>query len=183
MNVAIISGHPNSSSYCTALAKSYEEGSKSTGNKVRFISVTSMKFDAVHQRKTVEKDVAYAQSTLQWADHIVFIFPIWWGNMPALMKGFVDRVFASGVTYKFKEGGMWDKLLKGKSARVIATMDAPPLVYKLFFRNPLKKNMKAILGFCGVAPIKYSYIGSVKMASPEKRKFWLERIKKVGMKD
>ena len=183
MNITIILGHPNKKSFCATLAKSYKKGAKDAGNKVRFINVIDMKFNALEQIKKTEKDVKYAQDSIKWADHIVFAFPTWWSTMPALMKGFIDRVFSPGVMYKYESKFTIKKLLKGKSARIIATMDAPPIIHRCYYGNPIRKNMNAILSFCGIKPIKYSYFGSVKLSDDKKKKAWITKAELLGMRE
>jgi len=95
------------------------------------------------------------------------VYPIWWGTYPALLKAFIDRVFLPGFAFKYKPDSMfWDKLLKGKTARLIVTMDAPKWYYALVYRSAghiaLKK---ATLEFCGVKPVTTSTFGSVKSSS------------------
>jgi len=183
MNITIILGHPNKKSFCASLAKSYEKGAIKAGHRIRFVNVVDMKFNALKQIKKTEKDVKYAQDSIKWADHIVFVFPTWWSTMPALLKGFIDRVFSPGVMYKYESKFHVKKLLKGKSARIIATMDAPPMIYKIYYGNPIRKNMNSILGFCGIKPIKYSYFGSVKLSDDKKRKDWIKKAELLGLKE
>lgn len=182
MNIAIILGHPNKKSFCAALAKSYEEGAKLAGHKVKTINVIDMKFNALEQVKIMEKDVKDAQETISWAKHLVFVFPNWWSTMPALMKGFFDRVFSSGFAFKYVSYLKWNKLLKGKSARVISTMGTPKMIYQCFMGNPIKRNMEATLKFCGIKPVKYTYVHSITKLNEDDRKKWLNKIKKIAMK-
>ena len=98
---------------------------------------------------------------------------------------FIEIIFLSGFAYKYKTPTgiipRWDKLLTGKSARLIVTMDSPPLYYKFISKDPGFKMMKDILNFCGIKPVYRNYFGSVKMSSKNKRKTWLNKSYKVGL--
>jgi putative NADPH-quinone reductase len=106
---------------------------------------------------------------------------------PALLKVFIEMVFSSGFAYKYKESPRrvtWEKKLKGKSARILTTMDAPVWYYKWVVGDPSFKMMrKGVLNFCGVKPVYKNYFGSVKMSSKKQRKKWLEKIYKVGLNE
>ena len=130
-NVLIINGHPNADSYCHSLAEAYKKGSISTGNKVELLHLSDLNFNlnlshGYAKRTELEPDLMYAQKKIQWANHIVIIHPVWWGSVPALLKGFFDRVLLPGFAFKYKENSvMWDKLLTGKTGHVIYTTDTP----------------------------------------------------------
>lgn len=175
-------GHPKKDSYCAALANSYKEGAESLGHKVKVINVIDMNFNALEQVKE-EKDVKEAQKTIKWADHVVLVSPIWWSTVTALTKGFIDRVLTPGFAYKFLSNMRWEKLLKGKSARLIVTMGSPSFVYKCFMGNPLKKNMKNTLNFCGFSPVKYTFVDKIMKLTEQDRKNWLSKIKEIAAKD
>jgi len=130
----------------------------------------------------LEADLVLAQNEIKSADHIVIVFPIWWGGMPALLKGFIDRVFLPGFAFKYREGSLWwDKLLQGKSAHIIATMDTPPWYFRFFYKDAGINQMKrTILQFCGVAPVKVTRIGSVKDTNNAWKNSWLAKIKDFG---
>ncbi len=187
--VLIILGHPNKQSYCAALAAAYQEGALKAGAEVREICVSDLKFEpnlwgGGERIVALEPDVQRAQELIIWADHLVFVYPTWWGTMPALLKGFIDRVFISGFSFRYRENSrLWDRLLTGRSARVIVTMDAPPWYYRLVYGSPGHKAMKrATLKFCGVKPVRVSSFGSVKKSKPEQRQHWLEKVRSYGEK-
>ncbi len=125
-----------------------------------------------------------SQELIQWASHLVFVYPTWWGTMPAMLKGFIDRVFLPGFAFQYRKDSMWwDKLLKGKSARIIVTMDTPPWYYLLFYGRPGHNAIKkSVLEFCGIKPVKISSIGPVKHSKDRKRKAWLNNVQKLGEK-
>ena len=123
-----------------------------------------------------------AQEKIKWADHIVWVFPVWWGGMPAILKGFIDRIFLSGFAYKYEEGSkMPKKLLTGRSARVIMTMGATVWHYRFAYRQPATNEIKrVVLDFCGIKPVGITYFGSVDSSTPEKRAIWLKEVERLG---
>ncbi|MDH5389479.1 MAG: NAD(P)H-dependent oxidoreductase, partial [Gammaproteobacteria bacterium] len=113
--ILVILGHPDEESFCGALAKAYIEGAKDSGNEVHTINLGELKFDPVLWKgyskiQELEPDLVNAQELMQWSNHIVFIYPNWWGTMPALMKGFFDRAFLPGFAFKYRDNSsFWDK--------------------------------------------------------------------------
>lgn len=185
--ILVILGHPSSDSFCGALANTYIDGAKAAGNEVRFISVGNLSFDQVlHNGYTViqqlEPDLVVAQAAITWAQHIVFVYPIWWGAMPALLKGFFDRVFLPGFAFKFRQGSQfWDRLLSGRSAHLLVTMDTPPWYFRWVYRMPGHNQMKrTILEFSGIRPVTISSFGPIKGSSQEKREKWLAQVSASG---
>ncbi|MCL6602094.1 MAG: NAD(P)H-dependent oxidoreductase [Paenibacillus sp.] len=188
-NVAVIIGHPNRKSYCNALASAYAKGAAAAGANVRIIDLSAISFEAnlkngYQERTILEEDLITAQETLRWADHLVFVYPNWWGTMPAILKGFIDRVFLPGYAFNTKPNSYSiEKLLKGKTARLIVTMDSPPWYYRLVIKRAGHHIMKrAVLQFCGVKPIWITEIGMVKTSPLELREKWLQRIEALGRK-
>jgi putative NADPH-quinone reductase len=187
--ILVILGHPNKESFCGALAESYIQGTKSVGVEVKKLYLADLNFDPclrngykVHQ--DLEPDLKMSQELIKWAEHLVFVYPIWWGTMPALLKGFIDRVFLPGFAFKYQENSpWWDKLLTGKSAHLIVTMDAPVWFFWFFYRSAAYTVMKkTILEFCGVKPVRVSSIGTVKNLDQNKLKQWLSRAFQWGQR-
>lgn len=182
MNVLIILGHPRTDSLCGALADAYSKGAREAGTEVRQLDLAKLDFDLnVHtispNQQVFEDDVRKAQEVILWAEHLVFVYPTWWGTMPALLKGFLDRVLTQGYSFKTCEGGTgYQGLLNGRSAQLITTMDTPPLIHRLVFRQPGKNAMeRATLGFCGIRPVHSMVCGSVKNSNLQLRQKWLDR--------
>jgi putative NADPH-quinone reductase len=130
----------------------------------------------------LEPDLVAAQAAIIWAEHLVFVYPIWWGAMPALLKGFIDRVFLPGFAFKYREGSVfWDRLLVGRSAQLLVTMDSPPWYFRWVVRMPGHNQMKrAILGFSGIKPVRIMNFGPVKSASQQQREKWLAQASLLG---
>ncbi len=185
--ILVILGHPNSDSYCGAIASAYIEGAKAAGNEVQLISVGELSFDPVlHKGYTtvqdLEPDLVAGQAAITWAQHIVFVYPIWWGAMPAVLKGFIDRTFLPGFAFKYREGSIfWDRLLSGRSAHLLVTMDTPPWYFRWVYRMPGHNQMKrTILEFSGIKPVTVSSFGPIKDSSQQKRDQWLAKANSYG---
>ena len=127
-------------------------------------------------------DCQKAQELILWADHLVIVFPSWWGTMPALLKGFFDRVFLPGFAFKYRPNSpWWDKYLTGKSARVILTMDTPWYYNWLVYGNANIRAIKsATLRFCGVKKVNVTVFDSVRSSSAPKRQQWLDKCRDLG---
>ncbi len=184
----IIMGHPDSESYCGALANYYASGVQQAGAPLRRIDLGALAFDPVLHKgykevQPLEPGLQRAQADITWAQHLVFVYPLWWGSMPALLKGFLDRVFVPGFGFQFHgdESLMWDGLLKGRSARLIITSDGPPLILRLLYQSPGIHMMKGMtLEFCGVRPVRVSQIGSVKLATRARKLKWKMDMEDLG---
>ena len=191
MKTLVIMGHPSMDSFCRALADRYCAGVEDSGDDVERIDITELNFDLIlqhgyAQEQTVEPDIADAQNKIQWADHLVFVYPTWWAAPPALLKSFIERTLLPGFAFQYKQSKWvvsWDKHLTNRSARVISTMDSPPLYYRWVKGDPGYRMMKDILTFCGVTPVARTYFGSVKTSTEAKRQTWLERSYRLGWED
>ena len=186
-NILIILGHPDIESFCGALVNAYIDGAKTSDADVRVLRLGELKFDPVlwkgyNRIQELEPDLVNATKLIEWSNHIVFVYPNWWGAMPALMKGFIDRVFLPGFAFKYRDDSpFWDKLLTGRTAHLIVTMDTPPWYYRWIYRRPGHNEMKrTILGFCGIKVVKITEFAIVRNSLPQKREIWLSMVKKLG---
>lgn len=186
--ILIIDGHPNENSLCYALAEAYRVGALKQGAEVKKLRIADLDFNpnlrfGYQKRTELEPDLLEAFDLLQWADHWVWVHPVWWSGIPALMKGFIDRLFLPGFTYEPIIGSLRVKpLMKGKTAHIIATLDQPSWYYRLFSKAPSEYQMKESLKLCGVKPIRMTYIGIVKDASAIQREKWLDKARNLGEK-
>jgi NAD(P)H dehydrogenase (quinone) len=188
--ILIINGHPNKQSLNFALAEAYKKGAIYSGAEVKEIIICDLNFNpnlvnGYQKRTELEPDLLEAFEKIKWADHMVWVHPVWWGGLPAITKGFIDRLFLPGLTFSYRENSVWwDKLLKGKTARIITSLDQPGYFYRLFFGRPSVNQLrKSTLEFCGVKPVKVTYIGVVKNSKEETRKKWLFEVEKLGNKN
>lgn len=183
----IIDGHPDPESYGAALAEAYKKGAEASGAEVHEIVIRDLTFNTnlqygYRQRTELEPDLLNAQKELKWAQHIVWVYPVWWGSVPALVKGFIDRVFLPGFAFKKRENSLfWDRFLTGRSARIICTLDQPAWYYWLVYGRPSTNAMKKLtLQFCGIRPVRVTTIGPIRLSKPEYRQRWLERVERLG---
>ena len=187
--ILIINGHPDKESFCFALAMSYKKGVDINEANCKLVHLIDVEFNPILKngyRKIMElePDLVQLQADILWANHLVFVYPNWWATMPALLKGFIDRVFVPGYAFKYKENSpLWDKLLKGKTARLIVTMDTPKWYYWLINKSAGHNAMKiGVLEFCGIKPVNITCCTPIKTSDDAKRKKWLAEIELLGRK-
>ena len=185
--ILLINGHPDQESFNFALAAAYRTGAIKSGFTVRELVIRDLQFNpnlshGYRQRTELEADLVRAQEWIRWADHLVWIFPVWWAGLPAMLKGFLDRVFLPGFAFRKRENSLWwDKLLVGKSARIISTLDQPAWYYWIFSGQPSNRAMKKnTLEFCGVSPVRLTTIGPLRLSKPAFREKWLQRAARLG---
>mgnify|MGYP003575384677 FL=1 len=178
--IVIILGHPDRKSFGGALANAYADSARQAGCVVNELHIASMQFDAAPSGRPpaeLEADLAASRTAIAEAKHIVLVYPTWMGAMPARMKGFFERVFADNFAFRFRPDSLVpEQLLKGRSADVLATMDTPPLLYRLVLGAPGHKMVRSsILGVSGIKPVKIFSFGPLRSSPDAKRAHWLER--------
>jgi NAD(P)H dehydrogenase (quinone) len=185
--ILILQGNPDKSSNNHALHAAYRKGALSSGAEVKEIFVGDLKFNpnlqfGYRQRTELEPDLLEAQEKIKWAEHIVLIYPVWWGSVPALLKGFFDRVLLPGFAFKKKENSLfWNRFLSGRSARIISTLDQPVWFYNLVMGSPSDKAVKKMtLEFCGIKPVKIQNIGPIRLSTDQFRTHWLRKVEDLG---
>jgi len=185
--VLIIVGHPDKQSFNHALADAYKTGAAQTNASVTTLNIADLDFNpnlqfGYRKRTDWEPDLEDAIGKIKAAQHIVWIFPMWWSGYPALMKGFIDRTFLPGVTFQPIEGKpLPQKLLKRKTSRIIITSDTPSWYDVLYLRRPaINQFKKGTLQFCGINPVKVTYISPIKNSSEKFRNKWLNKISLLG---
>lgn len=187
--IALIQGHPDAEAphFCHALAEAYGGAAAAAGHELRRIDVARLEFPLLRspaewRDAALPESLAEAQRALGGAEHLVLIFPLWLGDMPALFKGFLEQVMRPGFAFR-EEGGdpFGHRALTGRSARIVVTMGMPAAVYRHYFRaHSLRSLERNILGFVGIAPINETLIGSVESCGDRVRRRWLERLKALG---
>ena len=183
--IMIVVGHPAPDTYCEALGEAYRRGAESGGHEAHLFLLSKMNFDAIlregyRREQPLEPDLAHARDVLRASERLVFIFPLWVGDMPAILKGFIERVLQPDLLAKRAGQGDW-KILKGKSARIIMTMGMPGWFYRLWFgAYALKLLRRNILHFTGVAPIHATIHGGIESVSDDTRRQWLREAEALG---
>lgn len=185
--ILIINAHPNADSFNFALFEAYKKGAIAAGAEVKEIIIKDLKFNpnlqfGYQKRTELEPDLLEAWDKIQWANHLVWIHPVWWGGLPAISKGFVDRLFLPGFAFKYRDNSVWwDKLIAGKTAHIITTLDQPSWYYRLAFGRPSVNQLKkSILEFCGVKPVKVTYVGPIRNSELTTRNKYLDKIELLG---
>ncbi len=168
MNIAIIQGHPDGSAphLCHALADAYVKGARASGHEVRIVDLGKMEFPLLRTKDAFEQgavpsELRGAQEAIAWADHLLLVYPLWLGEMPAIVKGFLEQTLRPGFAFEVGGNG-WTPKLRGKTARVVVTMGMPAAAYRWYFgAHSLRSLRRNILSFVGVKPVRSSLFGLV----------------------
>lgn len=188
-HILVIDGHPDARGgrFVHALAQAYATGARAAGHDVQSIAVSRLDFPLLSRNEEFEKGappaaIESAQKAMRWADHVVILYPLWLGSMPALLKGFFEQLLRPGFAFATAgTRGLPRKLLKGKSARVVVTMGMPAAFYSVVYRaHSLRALKRNILAFCGISPVRSSIVGSVEGIGPAARDQWLKKMEKLG---
>ena len=183
MNILVINGHPDKKSFSASIFNEIIENLNKEKHKIETLNLAEMKFDPVlrfgyRERMKEDAEIIRSQELIQWADHLIFIYPIWWSSMPSLMKGWIDRVFTPGITYSsnqkgifvlnFITGRQFKKLLKNKTADIITTSQGPGWWYKIFSgiisvpdSYGIAVLKSAVLNHCGIKTKKVINLGNM----------------------
>lgn len=187
--VLLIQGHPDAGGahLCRALEEAYATGAYEGGHEVRRIDIATLDFPLLKSQEEWEHGVLphslqRAQDDILWSEHLVFFFPLWLGDMPALLKGFLEQVARPGFAF-VREGGnpFGQKGLKGRSGRLVVTMGMPAFVYRVFFRaHSVKSLRRNVLGFVGIAPVGDTLVGMTGSMTPRRAARWFDRLHALG---
>ena len=187
MQALLIDGHPDANRLSAHLLDLYQQALPD-GTGVTRLAIRDMDFNADLSRgyadlPELEPDLAAALAAIEGCDHLVLAFPLWWGAEPARVKGFWDRILLPRRAFRYHQNDpFWDRLLKGRSADLLVTMDTPPFYLRLVYFDPLGWRYKRqVLGFVGFRPIRLAYFGAVRRGGAEKNlEKWRGRIRKLA---
>lgn len=190
MQVSVILGHPSPESFNHAIANTVVNTLRKNGHRVNYHDLYSEKFDPILFSDEIPKNAAISSPIIQHCDEIsnaegiIIIHPNWWGQPPAILKGWIDRVIRPGVAYEFLEGdtgeGVPVGLLKAKCVLVFNTSNTPKEREQQIFGDPLEVLWKTcIFEFCGVTNFFRKMYGVTVTSLPEQRKIWLEDVKEI----
>ena len=186
--IVILQGHPDPAGghFVHALADAYERGARDAGHEVRRIDVAGLSLPLLRSAKEWEAKpaapaIAAAQQAIAWAQHLVILYPLWLGDMPAVLKGFLEQALRPGFAIASAPAGrLPKKLLKGRSARLVVTMGMPAFFYRAYYGAHSVKSLKRnVLEFCGFSPVRTSLVGTVEGAS-RGRELWLAKMGTFG---
>lgn len=189
--VLLIQGHPDAllPHLCHALANAYAQGAEAAGIEVHRVDVARLDFPLLRSQTDWEtgslpQGLQAAQDDIAWAQHIVLFFPLWLGDMPAVVKGFLEQVARPNFAFRAEGGNPFGhKGLSGRSARVVVTMGMPALVYRWYYRaHSVRSLERNVLGFVGMAPIHETLIGMVDKLDDAAANKWLDKMRNLGRK-
>ncbi|MFH1921353.1 MAG: NAD(P)H-dependent oxidoreductase [Planctomycetota bacterium] len=186
MNVLVIIGHQNQGSFCHAIAEAAVEELRAAGHEVIYHDLHEEGFDPVLPHEEIRKGAERSPivrkhcEELTAADGYVVVHPNWWAMPPAILKGWIDRVFCQGVAYEFGEAGAVRTHLKGKKAVVFTTSNTPRDVEMKLFGDPLENLWKnCIFGFVGVEDFHRLNFESIVLSTPDQRREWLDQVRRT----
>ncbi|REC62330.1 flavodoxin family protein [Chryseobacterium pennae] len=190
MRTVIVFNHPYEESYCNAILNAVTKGLQKGNHEIDLMHLDQDKFNPRMTAEDLKAFVAHQPidpqvidycERLKKADHLIFIFPIWWDIMPATTKGFIDRVLSPGIVYDHHPRGFGlVPLLKNlKSITVITTMNKPRIMYSLLIGNLIRKVMlKSVFKTMGYKNLTWISYNMVKSVTQEKRVQWLNDLEK-----
>ena len=188
--ILLIQAHPDGAHphLCHALESAYQEAAVEAGHTVRRIQLAALEFPLLKSQDEWEHgalpaSLHDAQEDIRWAEHLVFFFPLWLGDMPALLKGFLEQVARPGFAFDpaSARSPLGKKALAGRSARLVVTMGMPGFIYRWYFMAHSLRSMKRnILGFVGISPVRDTIIGMAGALKPDQAKRWLARMESLG---
>jgi putative NADPH-quinone reductase len=187
-SIVIVDGHPDAAPerYLHALVNAYAEGARKAGHSVSVIEIAKLDIPLLRSAEDFEKGTApatirAAQDLVRTADHIVIMYPLWLGSMPALLKGFIEQLLRPGFAFAYVANGFPKKLLTNKSAHIVVTMGMPGFFYRWYYRaHSLKSLERNILGFVGIKPVRATVIGMIGDKHATKRQAWLKKMETLG---
>lgn len=186
--VTIIQGHPdpNPGHLCHALADAYAQGAIDAGHGVTRVDVAGLEIPPLRNKTEFESGtlpdaLKPARDALVTCDHVVLIFPLWLGTMPAVVKAFLEQLFRPGVAFAYQEKAMPKKLLAGRSCHLIVTMAMPGAFYRWFYgAHGVRGLERNILNFVGIKPVRKTYLGLAEGGDDARRKSWLRQMHADG---
>ncbi|PTQ68891.1 NAD(P)H-dependent oxidoreductase [Celeribacter persicus] len=188
--IYILNGHPAANSLSRTLAESYARAAEAAGYDLRIHHLSDLHFDMDFERagykdiKPLEPDLEEVLAHIDWAEHVVLFTPMWWGSLPAKLKGLIDRAFLPGRAFDTRHPnrfGMPRPMLTGRSGRVVITSDTPTWFLWLAYRNPVAATLKGhILGFVGIKPVKLTQLAGASEATPGKVVRWRKKVEALG---
>lgn len=185
--ILLIDGHPDLDErhFVHGLVEAYAAGAREAGHEVRTIRLADLDIPfltwPLHwEQGDVPASLQSAQDSIGWAEHLVFAYPLWLGDMPALLKAFLEQVMRPGFAFRYRPSGLPKKGLKGRSARIVVTMGMPSFLYRGFFRaHSVKSFRRNILEFVGIRPVRCSIIGGIDKDNAQAARY-LERMTTLG---
>lgn len=188
--IFVLNGHPAQNSLSKLFVDTYVEAAKVSGHEVRVAHLHDLNFDLDYEfggyskTKPLEPQLETFLEDLEWSQHFVLASPMWWGGLPAKLKGLIDRAFLPGRAFDTRNPnklGLPAPMLTGRTARVILTADTPGWFLRLVYGNALIRQLKGqVLNFVGFKPVKFTYFAGTSHPKAGKVARWTETIHRVG---
>ena len=188
--IYVLNGHPAKASLSKTLAEHYARSASNAGHNVRIAHLGDFEFDSdfgfggYRKTKPLEPILKEFLKDLEWADHIVITTPIWWGGLPAKLKGLIDRTFLPGRTFDTRNKtaiGFPMPMLEGRTARLIVTSDTPGWLMSFCYGNALFRQVRhQILGFVGIKPTRFSHFKMASHPKPSQVDGWIKSVNNLG---
>lgn len=188
--IVVLNGHPGVNSLSRLFSETYAAAAQSAGHDVRLIHLSDLTFDmdfgdgGYSNWKPLEPQIETVLEDLEWADHVVMSAPIWWGGLPAKLKGLLDRILLPGRTYDTRNVskiGLPSPMLTGKTGRIILTSDSPRWFMRVAYGSAILRQLsKQIFGFVGIKPTRFTYFSGASHPKPELVQRWTQQVEKIG---
>jgi len=189
--IYILNGHPASNSLNRTLAEAYAEAAREAGHQVRLTHLHDLDFDpdfgfgGYENQKPLESGLEQVLGDIEWSEHLVLTTPMWWGGLPAKLKGLFDRSFLPGRTFNTRKTdwmGMPTPMLSGRTGRVIMTSDTPGWFMRWIYRNAMLRQLRdQILGFVGIKPARITHFSGASHPKPGAVEQWITKVKEFGV--
>jgi len=188
--IYILDGHPRANSLSNSLSEAYAKGAKEAGHEVRLVHLRELAFDPIMRNRyrdnILEPDLVAQQENMRWCEHLVVVTSVNWMAAPSLLKGFFDRTITPGFAFKYHKGSLLpipERLLKGRSARVIYTQGGPFYLTSTIGFDAFFKGLKyGTLAFCGFWPVRRTVFTQADQADGAKVKRWFDKAYRLGLK-
>ncbi len=187
--ILILDGHPDPANerFIHALAAAYREGAQEGGHEVVLVRAADLTFPLLRSQHDYEHELPVAsvetcQNALNWATHVVILFPLWLGAMPALLKALLEQAFRPGFAFSNESSGRWPvKFQNRKSARLIVTMGMPAPLYRWFYLSHGVANLRRnVLRFSGFSVVRSMFIGSIGSMDKQRARRCLDKVRDLG---
>lgn len=188
--ILIIDGHPRADSLSHRLAEAYAKGARESGHEVLLVHLRELAFDPImrwrYRDNILEPDLVKQQENMRWCEHLVVVTPVNWMSTPSLLKGFFDRIITPGFAFKYHKGSLLpipERLLKGRSARVIYTQGGPLYLTSTVGFDAFFKGLKyGTIAFCGFWPVRRTVFARADQADEMKKQRWLDKAYRLGLR-
>lgn len=186
--ILVLDGHPAKTSISHQIIEKYSDSARKQGHEIRLLRLSDLSFDMDYgyggykTQKPLEPDLEEFLTALEWCEHFVLATPMWWGGLPAKLKGLIDRSFLPGRTFDTRGGGLPKPLLAGRTAQIILTSDSPWWYFRLLHRPLFWQLKKQIFGFVGFNPVRIHHFTGASHPTSAQIERWFSKAQMLGAK-